>query len=120
MINKQVEKKLKAIKRKVRARAKFSGTAKVPRLSVFRSAKHLYLQLIDDQKRETLVAAKDTEVKNAAKLKPTQVAMETGAVLAKKALAKNIDQAVFDRGAYKYHGRVKAVAKGARQAGLKF
>lgn len=106
------------------------GTAKVPRLCVFRSAKHIYVQLIDDEKGKTLVQAKDYEIKMPAskehdRVKLTQskkvaIAYEVGKLIAGKAQEKKISKIVFDRGGYKYHGRVKAIADGAREAGLKF
>lgn len=115
-----------------RNRVKIKGTAERPRISVFRSHKHIYAQLVDDQKRRTLVAASDQELKKVKKQKPkTQIkeggmtrkvaiAYEVGKLVAEKALAKKIKKAVFDRGRYKYHGRVKAVAEGAREGGLEF
>lgn len=118
MKNKQREKQFKAQQRQRRVRQKFFGTAKRPRLSVFRSAKHFYLQLIDDARGVTMASAKDTEVKK--KDKPQIIAKEVGKLLAQKAQAKGITQVVFDRGRYKYHGRVKAAADGAREAGLEF
>jgi len=100
-------------KRIKRTRAKISGTAKRPRLAVFRSLKHLYVQLIDDEKGQTLAAASSFEVKG------KSAAEEVGKLIAKKALAKKIKVAVFDRRAYKYHGQIKMVADGARKEGLK-
>jgi large subunit ribosomal protein L18 len=122
-------------KRKRRVRAKIFGTKNCPRLSVFRSSKYIYTQLIDDGARKTLVAASDRDVVN--KKNKTQRAQKkteksenrnlkiekarlVGELLAKKAKAKKIKRVVFDRGAYKYHGRVKALAEGARKGGLKF
>jgi large subunit ribosomal protein L18 len=110
------------IKRKRRVRAKVFGTTERPRLSVFRSNKHIYSQIIDDGKGETLVAISDkglarTKTKN---LKKTQVAALVGEELAKAAKAKKISRIVFDRGGYRYHGRVKALAEAARKAGMKF
>lgn len=121
-----------------RVRAKISGTSKVPRLCVFRSGKHVYAQLIDDGKGETLVSASDLEIKTPRKVasrprgKKTAdkkensrtgkvaLAYGVGKLIAEKALKKKIEKVVFDRGGYKYHGRVKAVAEGAREGGLKF
>ncbi|MBI4999707.1 50S ribosomal protein L18 [Candidatus Gottesmanbacteria bacterium] len=92
-----------------------------PRLSVFRSGKYIYGQIIDDKKGETLVAANDQKLKiKDEKLKKTERAKEVGKILADKALKKGIKTIVFDRGTYKYHGRVKALAEGARDGGLKF
>lgn len=98
------------IRRHKRIRAKIKGTAKVPRLCVFRSNKYIQAQLINDEKGKTLLMVKD--VKSAAS--------KVGKVLAEKAIEKKIKKVVFDRGGYKYHGRVKALAEGAREAGLKF
>jgi large subunit ribosomal protein L18 len=117
-----------------RVRAKIFGTAEVPRLCVFRSNKHIYAQLIDDEKRKTLVAASSSELKKAKlpvkNLKEKKekviragkvaVAYEIGKLIAEKALKNKIEKVVFDRRWYKYHGRVKAVAEGARERGLKF
>ena len=118
MKNIQKDIQSKEQRRRHRVRAKVSGTAKKPRLSVFRSAKHLFLQLIDDQQGRTIVFAKDSEVKKAGK--PVEQAKEIGKLLAQKAIDAGIKTVVFDRGSYKYHGRVKAVAEGAREEGLKF
>lgn len=95
-------------RRRRRIRAKISGTAMRPRLSVFKSNKAIYVQLIDDEKAVTLAAATGKE------------ASKVGAEIAKKALAKKITKAVFDRGGYIYTGKVKDVAESARKAGLKF
>lgn len=105
-------------RRAERIRAKIKGNAEKPRLTVFRSNKFVYAQLIDDEKRNTLVSASTL----ASKDKGTKVekAMKIGEKLAEKALAKGIKKAVFDRKGYKYHGRVKAVAEGARKGGLEF
>lgn len=105
-------------KRKRRVRAKISGTATRPRLSVFRSNKHIYAQLIDDQKGRTLVACSDLELKINKKLTKTEIAQEVGKQLAVKALKKGLKSVVFDRNGYKYHGRVKALAEGVREGGL--
>jgi large subunit ribosomal protein L18 len=109
------------LKRKIRhkrVRARIIGTAEHPRLSVFRSNKHIFLQLIDDSKGKTLVSASDFKIKK--KINKTEKAKEAGRELAKSANAKKIKTAVFDRGGYKYHGRIKAAAEGAREEGLKF
>ena len=108
----------KRLKNKARLRKKIAGTLQRPRLSVFRSGKHIYAQLVDDDKGETLVSfsslkLKQTGVKNA-------VAQQVGETIAKAALKKNIQNAVFDRGGFIYHGRVKSLAEGARSSGLKF
>ncbi len=107
-----------ALRRAARTRAAMSGTAQRPRLSVKRSAKHIYAQLIDDFRRVTLVCASDHEL--SAKVKPIDAAREVGKAIAKKAAEKGIKQAVFDRGAYRYHGRVASLADGAREGGLSF
>jgi large subunit ribosomal protein L18 len=114
------KKQTKITRRKRRVRAKILGTAKMPRLCVFRSAKHVYAQLIDDEKGETLATASDSELKSKAKAKKTSLAFEVGKLAAEKALKKKIEKVIFDRGGYKYHGRVKALAEGAREGGLKF
>ncbi len=103
-----------------RTRAKISGTAEKPRLSVFRSNRYVYAQLIDDKKGHTLAGISTFEMKKSAgKDSKTVQAGRIGEELAKKALVSGIKQAVFDRGSYKYHGRVKAVAEGAKKGGLK-
>lgn len=113
--------KEKNTRRHLRVRAKVSGTAEKPRLSVFRSNKHTFIQLIDDEARLTLVSAGDTELK-AKKGKDgfSKIfqAEAVGKLLAEKAVAKKITKAVFDRGGYRFTGRVKAVADGAREGGL--
>jgi large subunit ribosomal protein L18 len=99
------------------------GTAERPRLNVFRSLRHMYAQLIDDVAGNTMASAStmDAEVKEQlAKLSKADQAKLVGQVLAKRALEKGVKQVVFDRGGYKYHGRVKAVAESARAAGLQF
>lgn len=106
-------------KKKARIRRKLSGSTERPRLCIFRSSKHLYAQVIDDVTGKTLVAAStlDTDgVKNANK----ETAAAIGKEIAKRAMAKNIKSVVFDRNGYLYHGRVKAIADGAREAGLEF
>lgn len=111
-------------RRHMRVRAKVSGTAIRPRLNVFRSSAHIYCQVIDDVKGTTLVAASDLEddVKTRAGdgAVKTARAKAVGETIAERALAAGIDSVVFDRGGFLYHGRVKAVADGAREAGLKF
>ncbi|MCX6731581.1 MAG: 50S ribosomal protein L18 [Candidatus Parcubacteria bacterium] len=109
-----------------RVRAKVRGTKDKPRLSVFRSNKHIFLQLIDDNSKKTLISASDFQPKAGPpraekKLKKTktEIAREVGKLLAESAKAKRIKNVVFDRGGYKYHGRVKAAAEGAREGGLK-
>ena len=118
MTNKQVVKQQKRAIRHGRVRSRVSGTASRPRLSVFRSNSHLYVQLIDDQAGTTLAQASTTDLKEkGAKFDKSQA---VGKLIADKAAKLNITQVVFDRGGYKYHGRVKAVADAAREAGLRF
>ncbi len=108
-------------KRHRRIRKKIKGTAERPRLLVFRSARHIYAQLIDDENSRTLltVSSLAAEIRNAQGTK-TEIAKMVGVLLGKKALERDIKTVVFDRGGYKYHGRVKALADGAREAGLIF
>lgn len=107
----------KRIARVKRTRAKIWGTVTRPRLAVSRSNRNLYLQLIDDDKGRTLVSASVNELENN-KITKTEQAAQLGELLAKKAIETGIKEAIFDRRFYKYHGRVKAAAEGARGAGL--
>ncbi len=110
-------------KRKKRVRGKVAGTAGRPRLAVFRSARHIYVQAVDDEAGRTLAEASTRSKEIAetiAKLNKTAAAAEVGKLMAKKLAALEIGAAVYDRGAFLYHGRVKALAEGAREAGLKF
>jgi len=105
-------------------RKRISGTAERPRLVVYRSARHIYAQVIDDKINKTLVSASDLLPKknppaDAPKGKKRERAKQVGAIVAKKCQEKGISQVVFDRGGYRYHGRVSSVAVGAREAGLK-
>ena len=134
-------KRVKRIRRHKRVRAKISGTAKVPRLCVFRSNKHIYTQIINDEKSQTLISAGDKEIKKSdiknkevtTEMKKEKdeknkesltgkiyIAYSVGKLIAKKAEEKKINKVVFDRGGYKYHGRIKALADGAKEGGLKF
>jgi large subunit ribosomal protein L18 len=107
-------------RRTTRNRAKIFGTAKQPRLAVSRSNRFIYAQLIDDEKSHTLVHASGKEVMKGGKALPkSQASKLVGELIAKRAVEKGIKSAVFDRRGYKYHGRVKALADGARAAGLK-
>jgi len=115
-----LEKQQKKQRRHKRIRAKIIGTNDCPRLLVFRSNQHIYVQLINDQKGQTLVSLSDLKIKTAKGRNKTEIAAEIGKQVAKMALEKKIKKIVFDRAGYKYHGRVKAVAEAARQAGLKF
>ena len=103
-------------------RAKIKGTVERPRLSIFRSNRHIFAQLIDDINSKTLFSVSDLKAKKGAKknLKKTDKARAIGLELAKEAGLKKIKKIVFDRGGYKYHGRIKAVAEGAREGGLMF
>ncbi|MCC7430406.1 50S ribosomal protein L18 [bacterium] len=109
-------------KRRKSIRKKIFGTAEAPRLSVFRSLKNIYAQLIDDANGITLVALSTNgkEVKSSFTGKPVDKSFELGKKLAELALAKEITCCIFDRGGYRYHGRVKALADGAREGGLQF
>jgi large subunit ribosomal protein L18 len=112
----------KRARRKTRTRARISGTASRPRLSIFRSNRYVAVQLIDDESGKTLLSAstrplaKDKKEKGETKVKQAE---KMGEMIAQKAVEKGIKEAVFDRGGYKYHGRVKTVAESARKAGLK-
>ena len=114
------EKRQKRIHRHKRVRAKIIGTPSRPRLSVFRSNKQLYAQLIDDTKGRTLMVIKTTDLKEKTNSRPIEKASKIGQLLAKKAVEGGIKGLVFDRGGYKYHGQVKALAEGVREGGLKF
>ncbi|KKQ41753.1 MAG: 50S ribosomal protein L18 [Microgenomates group bacterium GW2011_GWC1_37_8] len=122
MVNKIASRQI----RRKRIRDKVEGTKLQPRLSVFRSNKHIYTQIIDDEKGLTLVSANDLELvkkgtsNKAEKISKAVISEKVGELLAEKSLKKKIDKVVFDRSGYKYHGRVKAVAEGARKKGLKF
>ncbi len=110
-------------RRHARVRAKVEGTTSRPRLCVFRSLNHIYAQVIDDSQGHTLTSAStlDPEIKSEADGKTKTGKSElVGSLIAKRALNEGINQVVFDRGGYKYHGRVKALAEAARQGGLKF
>ena len=111
------------LKRKKRIRKKLSGTKEQPRLSVFRSSKHIYAQIIDDTVGHTLIAASSMEkdVKEQPKFdNKVSMANFVGRLLGERAIEKGINKVVFDRGGFLYHGRVKAVSDGAREAGLEF
>ena len=108
------------IKRHKRVRAKISGTAERPRLSVFRSESNIYAQIIDDVAGNTLVAASSVEKGFEGNGGNIEAAKKVGAMVAERALQKGIEEVVFDRGGYVYHGRVQALAEGAREGGLKF
>lgn len=118
MLDKNQQKRNKRARRHGRVRSRVFGTAERPRLSVFRSNKHIVLQLIDDKKDNTIVSVSDLKTK--AKDNKVDSSKKVGAELAKLAAEKKIKNVVFDRGGYKFHGRVKAAAEGAREGGLDF
>ena len=105
--------------RQKRVRAKIKGTAEKPRLSVFRSNRFIYAQIINDEKGQTVVGVSEKELKEKTTGKSAK-AKAVGILLAKKAIAKKVKKVVFDRGSYPYHGRVSAIAQGAREGGLDF
>ncbi|NOX60387.1 MAG: 50S ribosomal protein L18 [Chloroflexi bacterium] len=110
-------------RRHARVRKRIHGTAERPRLAVYRSLKHIYAQVIDDEAGHTLVAASSLDPalrEHLQGLNKTQVAAEVGKLVAKRSLDAGIETIVFDRGGFPYHGRVRALAEGAREAGLKF
>lgn len=126
MKNQQKLKQFHRERRRARIRARVFGTAEQPRLAVFKSALHIYAQVIDDVFRKTLVSASDLKLKSKkvsakdgldAKVAK---AYEVGKLVGELCLSKEIKKVVFDRGGFKYHGRIKAVADGARDAGLQF
>ncbi len=116
----KIDRKLTRERRHIRVRTKISGTTECPRLCVYRSNKNLFVQIVDDVKQTTLVSAStlDKEVKT--KHANKEAAKEVGALIAKRALEKNIKNVVYDRGGYVYHGVVKELAEAAREAGLEF
>ncbi len=116
---KKMDKNVARLRRHTRVRGKISGTAQVPRLNVFRSSKHIYAQIIDDVAGVTLVSASSMDKGFTANGGNVEGAKAVGEAIAKKALEKNITTVVFDRGGYVYHGRVQALAEGAREGGLK-
>jgi large subunit ribosomal protein L18 len=107
------------LRRRRRVRAKVQGSAERPRVSVFRSNRGIFAQLIDDETARTLASVSWTE-SDLKGLSPLDQARRAGSVLAERANAAGVERAVFDRGGYKYHGRVKALAEGAREGGLEF
>ena len=115
-----VNKKAMRMKRHVRVRGKVSGTSERPRLNVFRSNANIYAQIIDDVNGVTLVSANTLEKDFEGAAGNCEAAKKVGLVLAERAKAKGIDKVVFDRGGYIYHGRVAALAEGAREGGLEF
>jgi large subunit ribosomal protein L18 len=120
----KVNKKQRRAKRHSRVRTKIKGTASIPRVSVFRSNKYIFAQLIDDSTGKVIINASDLKMVKTGEMtnkgSKTEKASLVGAVLAAEALKIGISRVVFDRGGYKYHGRVKALAEGLRKGGLKF
>jgi large subunit ribosomal protein L18 len=121
------EKREKRERRHRRVRGKISGTAAKPRLCVFRSYRHIYAQLIDDEKGKTLAAVSDLDLGKSAKKSSSkkgtdkkEAGYEVGKLIAQEAAKLKVAEVIFDRGGYKYHGRVKRLAEGAREGGLKF
>ena len=117
---KKVNSNVARLRRHARVRKNISGTAERPRLNVFRSLNHIYAQIIDDTNGTTLVAASSLEKGFDGNGGNVEGAKKVGAMIAEKAVAKGIKQVVFDRGGYVYHGRVAALAEGAREGGLEF
>ena len=117
---KRPDTKAQRLKRHKRVRAKISGTPERPRLNVFRSLNHIYAQIIDDVNGTTLVAASSVEKDFGISGGNCEAAKKVGQLVAERALAKGIEEVVFDRGGYVYHGRVQSLAEGAREGGLKF
>lgn len=118
---KKVDRKASRERRHLRVRKKISGTPERPRLSVYRSEKNIYAQIIDDVNSVTLVAASSLEKEVDVKIGGNKEAAKlVGELIAKKALEKGISEVLFDRGGYVYHGRVQTLAEAAREAGLKF
>ncbi len=115
-----IDKNKSRLRRHKRVRAKISGTAECPRLNVFRSSQHIYAQIIDDVKGVTLAAASSTEKGFEGFGGNVEAAKKVGLMIAEKAKAAGITDVVFDRGGYVYHGRVAALAEGAREGGLNF
>ena len=119
----KADKNKSRLKRRFRIRKKINGTAARPRLSVFRSSKHIYAQLIDDVAGVTIVSASTVDKEIAAAIGNggnVESATKVGEAIAKRAVAKGVTEVVFDRGGYLYHGRIKALADAAREAGLQF
>ena len=118
---KKIDKNVNRKARHSRVRKKISGSSELPRLNVFRSGKHIYAQIIDDVQGATLVSASTLDKSlNLTSTHNKEAAKSIGELVAKRALDKGIENVVFDRGGYIYHGRVQSLAEGAREAGLKF
>ncbi len=120
-MNKNVEKKLKRVKRHKKIRSRLSGTPDKPRLVVFKSITHIYAQIIDDTTGQTLVSASSVEKKLISdKITKKQMSEKVGLEIGKRAIEKGLKTVVFDRNGYRYHGRVKVLADSARKSGLEF
>lgn len=120
-INKSMSERLKArLKNKIRIRRKVTGTVERPRLTVFRSSKYIYAQLVDDVNGTTLASVSSSGISGLKGTSNCDAAKSVGAKIAEIAKGKNIEKVVFDRNGYVYHGKVKALAEGAREAGLQF
>tara|TARA_Y100001968_G_C19136136_1_gene609185 strand:- start:141 stop:497 length:357 start_codon:yes stop_codon:yes gene_type:complete len=115
-----IDKSKKRQQIKKRIRGSISGTANRPRLTVFRSNKEIYAQLIDDKAGSTLISASSKDEKSTAGVAKIEQAKIIGQIIAKKAIKEGINEVVFDRSGYLYHGRIKSLAEGAREEGLKF
>ena len=116
-MNKNSEKKLNKSRRHARIRAKIAGTASRPRIAVFKSNQYIYAQVVDDESGKTLLSVSDVKAKGG---KKAEKALGLGESLAAKMKEKGLTEAVFDRGGFKFHGRVKAIADGLRKGGIKF
>jgi large subunit ribosomal protein L18 len=119
----EIDRRVARLRRHKRVRKRVVGTPERPRLNVFRSLRHIYAQIIDDSRGQTLVSASTVEPEVGAQLQTltkTEQARVVGRVLAERALGRGIKNVAFDRGGYKYHGRVKALAEAAREGGLEF
>ena len=117
---KKIDKKAQRVRRHTRVRGKISGTPERPRLNVFRSNANIYAQIIDDVNGVTLASASTLEKEFEGATGNAEAAKKVGQLIAERAKAKDIEEVVFDRGGYVYHGRVAALAEGAREGGLKF
>jgi large subunit ribosomal protein L18 len=122
MIKKKNKNELR-LKRKIRIRKKLSGTEERPRMCVYKSEKHIYVQIINDESATTLVAASTNDKELKGKIEKTwniEAAKQVGKLVAERAKAKGISKIAFDRSGYKYHGRIKALADASRESGLEF
>lgn len=115
-----INNKLSKTRRRIRTRSKIKGTKDMPRLSVFRSNRFIFAQLIDDDKGKTIVGVSEKHLDKNTDGKKTERAKALGLLLAKKAALKKIKNVVFDKGSYRYHGRIEALAQGVREGGISF